>query len=181
MCPAASLHTPGVLYFYEILSAFYCDNWREAESVLCFCRRLWGQPYVAPVFTLLLHKWLLLHPEAGGASERLKHTNVLVEGECLADCRQVTNIVYYSTAIFMCPLFMLAGAWHLFWGDVNSGCRHFAPLFRFMMAVLILDPGHMSLTYEPIQGQEPLLSILASFMPYYSHPKVGVPRCSVYE
>lgn len=44
------------------------------------CRRLWGQPYIAPVYTLLLHRWLLLHKDAGGQLQRQKHVNVLVSG-----------------------------------------------------------------------------------------------------
>lgn len=51
-----------------------------ADTVLYFCKRLWGQPYVAPVFALLLHRWLLLRPEAGGSEQRQKHVNVLMLG-----------------------------------------------------------------------------------------------------
>lgn len=44
------------------------------------CRRLWGQPHVAPIYAMLLHQWLLLHKHAGGAEQRLKHLKVMVSG-----------------------------------------------------------------------------------------------------
>jgi hypothetical protein len=53
-----------------------------ADTLLYFCKRLWGQPYLAPIFALLIHKWLLLRPEAGGIEQRQKHVNVLMLGEC---------------------------------------------------------------------------------------------------
>ncbi len=56
------------------------QKWDAAEGLLYVCRRLWGQPYVAPVYALLLHQWLLLNREAGGAAERQKHVNVMVSG-----------------------------------------------------------------------------------------------------
>jgi hypothetical protein len=52
-----------------------------ADTLLYFCKRLWGQPYLAPIFALLLHRWLLLRPEAGGVEQRQKHVNVLLLGE----------------------------------------------------------------------------------------------------
>ena len=57
------------------------QKWDTAESLLYVCRKLWGQPYVTPVYTLLLHQWLLLNKDAGGSEQRHKHINVLVSGE----------------------------------------------------------------------------------------------------
>ncbi len=51
-----------------------------AESLLYTCRSLWGQPFVFPVYTLLLHQWLLLNKDAGGSEQRQKHINVLISG-----------------------------------------------------------------------------------------------------
>ena len=59
------------------------QKWDTAESLLYVCRRLWGQPYVGPVYTLLLHQWLLLNKDAGGTEQRQKHVNVLVSGKLL--------------------------------------------------------------------------------------------------
>ena len=42
-----------------------------------------GQPFTAPTYALLLHQWLLVHSEAGGAEQRLKHLNVLFSGKLL--------------------------------------------------------------------------------------------------
>ena len=55
-----------------------------AEALLYVCRRLWGQPHVAPIYAMLLHQWLLLHKHAGGAEQRLKHLKVMVSGGCPA-------------------------------------------------------------------------------------------------
>mmetsp|Transcript_23171 Transcript_23171/g.59366 ORF Transcript_23171/g.59366 Transcript_23171/m.59366 type:complete len:243 (-) Transcript_23171:818-1546(-) len=76
----ACLKTPEHLYFYEILSLFYCNYQSEADLFVQLSCSLWGQPYVAPVFALLLHKRLLLTEEAETASDQLKHVNVLVQG-----------------------------------------------------------------------------------------------------
>ena len=51
-----------------------------AEALLYVCRRLWGQPHVAPIYAMLLHQWLLLRKDAGGAEQRLKHLKVMVSG-----------------------------------------------------------------------------------------------------
>ena len=67
------------------------------------CKRLWGQPFTAPIFALLLHQWLLTHPDAGGSDERLKHVNIMVSGS-----RQ------------------------LFLGDVETSSMAFQPLFSFI-------------------------------------------------
>lgn len=56
------------------------QKWDSAEALLYVCRRLWGQPYVAPVYALLLHQWLLLNKDAGGQLQRQKHVNVLISG-----------------------------------------------------------------------------------------------------
>ena len=48
--------------------------------MLYFCRRLWGQSIVGAIFALLLHRWLLLRPEAGGLEQRQKHVHVLMLG-----------------------------------------------------------------------------------------------------
>ena len=53
----------------------------SAEALLHICRKLWHQPYIAPVYALLLHQWLLLKKDAGGWEQRQKHVNVLVLGE----------------------------------------------------------------------------------------------------
>ncbi len=56
------------------------QNGQAADDLLHVCRRLWGQPYVAPIYALLLSQWLLTHPDAGGKEQRQKHVNVLISG-----------------------------------------------------------------------------------------------------
>ena len=66
-----------------IASCLCLQQWDAAEALLYICRRLWGQPFVAPVYSLLLHRWLLLNKDAGGQLQRQKHVNVLVSGPIL--------------------------------------------------------------------------------------------------
>lgn len=46
--------------FYEVLARFYQNARDSGEAVAHLCQRLWGQGYAAPIFALLLHRWLLL-------------------------------------------------------------------------------------------------------------------------
>jgi hypothetical protein len=55
-----------------------------ADALLYFCKRLWGQSIVGAIFALLLHRWLLLRPEAGGIEQRQKHVHVLMLGAWLS-------------------------------------------------------------------------------------------------
>ena len=75
----------------------------EAERVLGVCRGMWGQSYVAAIFSLILHKWLLTNEEAGGKLQRHTCLNVLLTG-----CRQ------------------------LFWKDIHWCTFHFESLFHFI-------------------------------------------------
>lgn len=67
--------------FYQVLAPYYMQDTNAAEALLHFCKRLWGQSIVGAIFALLLHRWLLLRPEAGGAEQRQKHVHVLMLGE----------------------------------------------------------------------------------------------------
>jgi hypothetical protein len=70
-----------------IAAALYCSDFVDnlvqnpvaAESLLWVTRQLWSQPYVAPVYALLLHKWLL-NSVATIGSQGPKLLNVLVTG-----------------------------------------------------------------------------------------------------
>ncbi|GAX79539.1 hypothetical protein CEUSTIGMA_g6980.t1 [Chlamydomonas eustigma] len=50
--------------FYEVLAKFYQGAKDKGEAVACLCQKLWGQAYAAPIFALLLHRWLLLNPDS---------------------------------------------------------------------------------------------------------------------
>eukprot|EP00873_Tetraselmis_striata_P038659 jgi/Tetstr1/458923/TSEL_000389.t1 len=125
----ACLKTPEHLYFYEILSLFYCNYQSEADLFVQLSCSLWGQPYVAPVFALLLHKRLLLTEEAETASDQLKHVNVLVQG---------TPPTFHASSIF---------------------CR-------------LSQRDNKCLQRQPMEAREHLVSLVATFMPYYSSLKV---------
>ena len=66
--------------WYEVLAPYFCRSWTASEALLGACRQLWGQPFTAPTYALLLHQWLLVHAGAGGVDQRLKHLNVLFSG-----------------------------------------------------------------------------------------------------
>ena len=79
-CPLAE--SAGLLYtrWYEALAPYFCRCCEASEALLAACRRLWGQPFTAPTYALLLHQWLLVHADAGGRDQRQKHLAVLVSG-----------------------------------------------------------------------------------------------------
>ena len=58
------------------------QKWDAAEGLLYVCRKLLSQPYVSPVYAMLLYQWLLVNKDAGGAEQRQKHVNLLVAGAC---------------------------------------------------------------------------------------------------
>ena len=102
------------------------------------CSQLWGQPFTAPIFALLLHQWLLVHPEAGGADQRLKHLNIL-----------------------------LSGARQLFLGDVETGSSAFQSLFTFISEQTVLAIPRTRLDSMPGPAREGILSLIAAFLPFY--------------
>ncbi|KAK9805743.1 hypothetical protein WJX73_004906 [Symbiochloris irregularis] len=124
--------------FYEILAPYFHKTWDAAEALLYVCRRLWGQPYIAPVYTLLLHRWLLLHKDAGGQLQRQKHVNVLV-----------------------------SGARQLIWGDVHSSAPNFRPLYDFLAREIVLATDRSHLPTLPGPSWVGLLTIVAAFLPFY--------------
>eukprot|EP00884_Botryococcus_braunii_P009457 jgi/Botrbrau1/18512/Bobra.0072s0087.1 len=128
--------------FYEVLAPYLSRKWDAAEGLLYVCRRLWGQPYVAPVYALLLHQWLLLNREAGGGPERAKHINVMV-----------------------------SGAKQLFWGDIEGMRMHFRPLFVWLCDNVIFSLDRRRLDDLPPRSRRTLLSCCAGFMAYYYSPE----------
>lgn len=102
-------------------------------------RRLWGQAYVAPVYALLLHRWLLTHRDAGLRRHRTKHVHVLA-----------------------------IGAQQLFWADVHSDAVRFQPLFGWLAGAVALDPRRAALDALPLQCRAGLLAVVAAFLPYYA-------------
>lgn len=77
---SASCH-PKIHAMWCILMLRSClQKWDAAEGLLYICRKLLSQPYVAPVYAMLLFQWLLANKDAGGAEQRQKHVNLLVAG-----------------------------------------------------------------------------------------------------
>lgn len=139
----AARDSTGVLYrrWYEVLAPYFCRAPEASEALLAVCRQLWGQPFTAPIFALLLHQWLLVHPEAGGSDQRLKHLNILV-----------------------------SGARQLFLGDAETGVAAFKPLYTFIAEQVVLAVPRRRLDNLPAPGRESLAALAAAFMPYYLPP-----------
>lgn len=137
---SAARDSTGALYrrWYEALAPHFCRSWEASEALLALLRQLWGQPFAAPIFALLLHQWLLVHPEAGGADQRLKHLNVL-----------------------------LSGARQLFLGDVETGRTAFQPLYVFIAEQVVLGADRRRLDALPAPGREHVMALAAAFLPYY--------------
>jgi hypothetical protein len=140
---AAARESTGALYrrWFEALAPYFCRAPADSEALLAACNRLWGQAFAAPIYALLLHQWLLVHPEAGGAERRLKHVNVLVSG-----ARQV------------------------FLGDVESGSMAFKSLHAFVLEQVVLSPSARRLDAMPGPARDALFALTAAFAPYYVPP-----------
>lgn len=141
---AAARESTGAIYcrWYEVLAPYFCRTPDASEALLAVCRQLWGQPFTAPIFALLLHQWLLVHPEAGGADQRLKHLNILV-----------------------------SGARQLFIGDVETGVAAFKPLYTFIAEQVVLAQRGRRLEELPAPGRESIAALAAAFLPYYLTPQ----------
>lgn len=137
---SAAKESTGALYarWYEALAPYFCRVQHKSEDLLVACNRLWGQACAAPIYALLLHQWLLVHPDAGGLEQRLKYINILISGS-----RQ------------------------LFLGDVESDTMAFRPIHTFMLEQVILARSGSRLENLPSTGKDALLSLVASFSPYY--------------
>ena len=82
-CHTCSTH-PTALTPLGVPDSCPVQKWDNADALLYICRQLWGLSYIAPVYTLLLHQWLLLNKDAGGQAERQKHVSVCIQGDAHA-------------------------------------------------------------------------------------------------
>ncbi|KXZ45706.1 hypothetical protein GPECTOR_51g691 [Gonium pectorale] len=168
----------GKLY-YEVLAVHYASRSSadSARALLHLCQLLWDTPWVAPIYALLLHRFLLLPRDVGGGSasaaaapapapmpspapsysdQRVKHLNVLAHGS-----RQ------------------------LLLGDVHSGLSRFQPLWSFLAlevaglgaalpppsptaAPAAALPPVAHIDAVPAAARPWLLALAAAFLPYYA-------------
>eukprot|EP01025_Chloroclados_australasicus_P043669 TRINITY_DN4685_c0_g3_i1.p1 TRINITY_DN4685_c0_g3~~TRINITY_DN4685_c0_g3_i1.p1 ORF type:complete len:400 (+),score=26.59 TRINITY_DN4685_c0_g3_i1:100-1200(+) len=126
-------------WFYEFLAPFY-EKYNDVSEALVFtCQKMWGQPYVPPIFCLLLHRWLFLQRSV--AIKRDRHTllNVMLQG-----CR------------------------HLLQADMYSSQFRFQTLYNFMLNLLVdttlVEQCFMSL---PHAVQVSMIQLLCAYYPYY--------------
>lgn len=166
------------------------QKWDAAEGLLYVCRKLLSQPYVAPVYAMLLYEWLLANKDAGGAEQRQKHVNLLVAGTaCVtylpdSSCESLSGVMgsvskcnccgtWEQEGLFMIPMMaaktlrVRPGARQLFWSDVHSSLVHFQPLYCFMANEVALSSDRRRLDTLPPQPRAKLLSVVAAFLPYY--------------
>lgn len=131
--------------YFEVLAPYFQKKHDLAEALLYVCRRLWGQPHVAPIYAMLLYQWLLLHKDAGGAEQRLKHLKVMVSG-----MRQ------------------------MMWGDVEAGTMHMKPMHAFTAQEVVFSSDRRRLDGMPGPARTGLLSVIAAYLPYYTSEREGL-------
>ena len=159
-----------VLY-YEVLAPYLASHPARAEGLLTVAKRLWGQPYVAPLYTLLLHRWLLAgaQPRAGGNRKGGGggggHHSSAAHAALLGEARHL--------------LVLVRGAQQLFWADVHAGGRRFEPLFGWLANAVVLAPPAAAasppaaaarLADLPFNPRVGLINVAAAFAPYYLGP-----------
>ena len=66
----------------------------------------------------------------------------------------------------------VAGARQLLWGDVQSSNDHFEALYSFLADRIVFSKDKELLDQLPAQSRAALLSVVASFLPYYNIPQV---------
>ena len=67
---------------------------------------------------------------------------------------------------------LIAGARQLFWGDVQSSNNHFEALYSFLADRFVFSKEKELLDQLPTQSRAAMLSVVASFLPYYNIPQV---------
>lgn len=73
-----------------------------------------------------------------------------------------------------------AGARQLFWGDVESSKAHFRELYIFLAEQIVFSKQNPQLLDSlPTQSRAAVLSVVASFLPYYNIPQVGLQQFSL--
>ena len=68
------------------IAQYDVQKWDAAEGLLYVCRKLLSQPYIGPIYAMLLYQWLLGNRDAGGAEQRQKHINLLAAGLARKTC-----------------------------------------------------------------------------------------------
>lgn len=72
----------------------------------------------------------------------------------------------------------VAGARQLLWGDVQSSNDHFEALYSFLADRIVFSKDKELLDQLPAQSRAALLSVVASFLPYYNIPQVELSHLS---
>ena len=67
----------------------------------------------------------------------------------------------------------VTGAKQLFWGDLHSESRHFQPLFSFLATDVVFVENRRRLDVLPRQSRAGILSIVATFLPFYDNVMVS--------
>ncbi|GIL51866.1 hypothetical protein Vafri_7776 [Volvox africanus] len=181
----------GRLY-YEVLAVYYASrNAADSARVLLhLCQLLWDTPWVAPIFALLLHRFLLLPRETATsptAAATASSDNTTARGSSAG--KSLYSMSYSDPRVK--HLNVLAhGARQLLLGDVHSGLFRFQPLWAFLVfEVAGLAPNTapdgsaggdgglaaLGASLPPVTGIDAvpatarpwLLAVAAAFLPYY--------------
>mmetsp|Transcript_34228 Transcript_34228/g.75951 ORF Transcript_34228/g.75951 Transcript_34228/m.75951 type:complete len:538 (-) Transcript_34228:177-1790(-) len=163
--PTSTQHPPC---FYEVLARYYHRNTDGGVAVMFLCQKLWGQGYAAPIFTLLLHRWLLLRRDATDLSES-KGDSDKPDGQRRA-ASWLLGVAQPQPQRVKHINVMVMGIRQLFLGDIQSGQRRFAALYHFLADEMVLGPSFSFLSSLPLSSKSELLGSVAAVLPYYSDP-----------
>ncbi|GLI63685.1 hypothetical protein VaNZ11_006684 [Volvox africanus] len=180
----------GRLY-YEVLAVYYASrNAADSARVLLhLCQLLWDTPWVAPIFALLLHRFLLLPRETTTSPTAAATASSDTTARVSSACKSPYSISYSDPRVK--HLNVLAhGARQLLLGDVHSGLFRFQPLWAFLVFEVaglaphtapvgstggdggLAAPGASlppvtGIDAVPVTARPWLLAVAAAFLPYY--------------
>ncbi|GIL91533.1 hypothetical protein Vretifemale_19142 [Volvox reticuliferus] len=162
----------------------------SAQVLLHLCQLLWDTPWVAPIFALLLHRFLLLPRETAVSPTAAATASSDTTATGASAGKSLYGMSYSDPRVK--HLNVLAhGARQLLLGDVHSGLFRFQPLWAFLVfEVAGLSPqtapgggpgGGGGVTAPrsslppvtgidgvPVTARPWLLAVAAAFLPYYS-------------
>ncbi|EFJ42189.1 hypothetical protein VOLCADRAFT_97783 [Volvox carteri f. nagariensis] len=150
--PGRRARVRGRLY-YEVLAVYYASRAAadSARALMHLCQLLWDTPWVAPIYALLLHRFLLLPRDTAMASSPTAAATAATAAGLTAAPAAVAGSSGSKTSYGMSysdprvkHLNVLAhGARQLLLGDVLSGLSRFQPLWAFLafeVAGLAIQP-----------------------------------------
>ena len=82
--------------YYEPLAHYFAREAAVAEVLLHLCVTLLGGTHVTAILAMLLHRWLMSDPAAGGVLWRTKHIRIMVQGVLLHPAYGTKHIPHHA-------------------------------------------------------------------------------------